>query len=97
MSRSQVLFQQAKKLIPGGVNSPVRACAAVGAEPLFIASASCGKITRLYGDTYVDFVQPSAPMLLAHALPKVPLALQSAPYRVPRSVPPLAAAVPLAD
>ena len=81
MSRSQVLFQQAKKLIPGGVNSPVRACAAVGAEPLFIASASGGKITSVDGDTYVDFVQSWGPMLLGHAHPKVTQALHSATDR----------------
>lgn len=78
MTRSQTLFQEATKYIPGGVNSPVRACAAVGAEPLFIASASGGKITSVDGDTYVDFVQSWGPMLLGHAHPKVSEALHAA-------------------
>ena len=77
-SRSQQLFQKAKTLIPGGVNSPVRACVAVGGEPLFIASAHGGRITSVDGDSYVDFVQSWGPMLLGHAHPEVNQALQAA-------------------
>lgn len=78
MTRSQNLFQEATQYIPGGVNSPVRACAAVGADPLFIASASGSKITSVDGDSYIDFVQSWGPMLLGHAHPQVSEALHAA-------------------
>lgn len=79
--RSRELFQQAVKLIPGGVNSPVRACVSVDAEPIFIASARGGAITSVDGDTYVDFVQSWGPMLLGHAHPEVNKALHAAVER----------------
>jgi len=77
-ARSRELFQQAGRYIPGGVNSPVRACASVGADPLFIASAKGGTITSVDGDTYVDFVQSWGPMLLGHDHPAVNKALHAA-------------------
>ena len=77
-ARSRELFQQAREYIPGGVNSPVRACASVGADPLFIASAKGGTITSVDGDVYVDFVQSWGPMLLGHAHPVVSKALHGA-------------------
>ena len=78
MSRSQELFAEAQKYIPGGVNSPVRACASVGSEPLFIASAKGGTITSVEGDTYIDLVQSWGPMLLGHAHPEVSAAVHAA-------------------
>mgnify|MGYP003587911775 CR=1 FL=1 len=78
MSRSQELFAEAQKYIPGGVNSPVRACASVGCEPLFISSARGGSITSVEGDTYVDLVQSWGPMLLGHAHPEVSAAVHAA-------------------
>ena len=77
-ARSRELFQQAREYIPGGVNSPVRACASVGADPLFIASAKGGTITSVDGDTYIDFVQSWGPMLLGHDHPVVNKALHAA-------------------
>jgi glutamate-1-semialdehyde 2,1-aminomutase len=77
-ARSRELFQQARQYIPGGVNSPVRACASVGADPLFIASAKGGTITSVDGDAYVDFVQSWGPMLLGHDHPVVNKALHAA-------------------
>ncbi len=76
--RSQVLFQRAKARIPGGVNSPVRACVAVGADPLFVASASGSRITTVDGVTMLDFVQSWGPLLLGHAHPKVTQAVCAA-------------------
>lgn len=64
---SETLFAKAQSLIPGGVNSPVRACLSVGCTPLFIASAKGAEITSVDGDTYIDFVQSWGPMLLGHA------------------------------
>jgi len=76
--RSSRLFSEARALIPGGVNSPVRACSAVGCEPLFIASGAGGTMTTVDGDTFVDFVQSWGPMLLGHAHPAVTKALHTA-------------------
>lgn len=77
-SRSEQLFQEARAHIPGGVNSPVRACVSVGCEPLFIASAKGGGITDVDGRTYIDFVQSWGPMLLGHAHPDVNRAVRDA-------------------
>ncbi|MDL2267219.1 glutamate-1-semialdehyde 2,1-aminomutase [Desulfovibrio sp. OttesenSCG-928-G15] len=76
--RSRTLFQQAREYIPGGVNSPVRACVSVGADPLFIASANGGTVTSVDGQTYVDFVQSWGPMLLGHNHPAVAEAVHAA-------------------
>ncbi|MDR2696419.1 MAG: glutamate-1-semialdehyde 2,1-aminomutase, partial [Deltaproteobacteria bacterium] len=75
---SQRLFEQARKLIPGGVNSPVRACGSVDSIPLFIKSASGSKITSVDGQSFVDFVLSWGPMLLGHARPEVTRAISEA-------------------
>ena len=77
-TRSEELFRQARNTIPGGVNSPVRACISVGCDPLFIASARGGTITSVDGRTYLDFVQSFGPLLLGHAHPAVSAALHAA-------------------
>jgi len=69
--RSAELFTQAKTLIPGGVNSPVRACRSVGCDPLFVAKASGCTITDVDGNTFIDFVGSWGPMILGHAHPEV--------------------------
>jgi glutamate-1-semialdehyde 2,1-aminomutase len=71
MSRSQSLFNAAKKRIPGGVNSPVRAFRNVGVDPLFIASASKSHVTDVDGRDYIDFVSSWGPLLFGHAHPRV--------------------------
>ncbi len=78
MSRSHELFERACRVIPGGVNSPVRACRSVGCEPLFIASGSGARITDADGNTYVDYVQSWGPLLLGHAHPAVTKAVAEA-------------------
>lgn len=70
MSASSDLFAKAQTLIPGGVNSPVRACKSVGCEPLFISSAKGSKMTTVDGDELVDYVMSWGPMLLGHAAPE---------------------------
>ena len=75
---SSRLFSEAKTLIPGGVNSPVRACSSVGCDPLFIASGKGGTMTTVDGETFTDFVQSWGPMLLGHAHPAVTKALHEA-------------------
>jgi len=70
-SRSQSDFQMAKKFIPGGVNSPVRAFKAVGGEPLFIDSAEGAYLRDVDGNRYIDYVGSWGPMVLGHADPVV--------------------------
>lgn len=81
MTRSHELFERACRVIPGGVNSPVRACRSVGCEPLFIASGSGSRITDVDGNTYVDFVQSWGPLLLGHAHSAVTAAVAEAAAR----------------
>lgn len=69
--RSAQLFTLAKTLIPGGVNSPVRACRSVGCDPLFVARASGCMITDVDGNDFIDFVGSWGPMILGHAHPEV--------------------------
>jgi glutamate-1-semialdehyde 2,1-aminomutase len=72
------LFAQAKKYIPGGVNSPVRACRAVGRDPVFISSASGATLIDADGNRYLDFVSSWGPMILGHAHPEVVAAISRA-------------------
>ena len=77
-ARSRKLFEEAKKHIPGGVNSPVRAFRSVGGEPLFIKKAKGSKIVDADGKTYIDYVLSWGPMILGHTHPKVTAALKKA-------------------
>jgi glutamate-1-semialdehyde 2,1-aminomutase len=77
-ARSRKLFDEAKKHIPGGVNSPVRAFRSVGGEPLFIKKAKGSRITDADGKTYIDYVLSWGPMILGHAHPRVTAALKKA-------------------
>jgi glutamate-1-semialdehyde 2,1-aminomutase len=70
-NRSEKLFEQAKKLIPGGVNSPVRAFQSVGGTPLFIERAEGCRIFDVEGNDYIDYVGSWGPMIVGHAHPKV--------------------------
>ena len=77
MSRnSQELFERAQKVMPGGVNSPVRAFKSVGLTPRFIEKASGNKIYDVEGKEYLDYVGSWGPMILGHADPKVIAAVQ---------------------
>jgi len=73
---SESLFNQAKTVIPGGVNSPVRAFKSVGCNPLFIQKAAGSKITDADGNEYIDYVGSWGPMILGHCHPKVVEAIQ---------------------
>lgn len=70
-TRSQKLFSQAQHIIPGGVNSPVRAFKSVGADPLFIKKAAGSHIFDEDGNSYIDFVGSWGPMILGHCHPTV--------------------------
>ena len=71
VENSADLFARAKKVIPGGVNSPVRAFRAVGGQPLFIARANGSSVWDVDGNRYVDYVGSWGPMILGHAEPSV--------------------------
>jgi glutamate-1-semialdehyde 2,1-aminomutase len=75
---SDKLFTEARSLIPGGVNSPVRAFDAVGSDPFFVASASGAEITDVDGNTYVDLVQSWGALLFGHAHPEIVRAVSEA-------------------
>jgi glutamate-1-semialdehyde 2,1-aminomutase len=77
-SVSAMLFNRAKEIIPGGVNSPVRACRSVGCDPVFISSALGATLTDVDGNQYLDFVSSWGPMILGHAQPDVVAAIQQA-------------------
>ena len=68
---SEDLFERAKKVIPGGVNSPVRAFRAVGSNPLFIEKADGSKIYDVDGNEYIDYVCSWGPMILGHNHPEI--------------------------
>ena len=70
-SRSTKLFDEAKGLMPGGVNSPVRAFRSVGLDPVYIAKAAGSKMWDVDGNEYIDYVGSWGPMILGHAHPKV--------------------------
>ena len=68
---SKRLMAQAQSLIPGGVNSPVRACRSVGTEPLFIRNAQGCYIYDADGNGYIDYIGSWGPMILGHRHPAV--------------------------
>lgn len=76
--KSKEYFTKAKRIIPGGVNSPVRAFKAVGGNPIFIKSAKGSKIYDVDGNEYIDYVLSWGPMILGHTHPKVTAALKKA-------------------
>jgi glutamate-1-semialdehyde 2,1-aminomutase len=75
-SRSTALFQRARKVIPGGVNSPVRAFRSVGGEPRFIRSGQGARVRDEDGKSYVDYVGSWGPLLLGHRPAAVTAALR---------------------
>lgn len=77
-NKSELLFEEAKKYIPGGVNSPVRAFKAVGGTPPFVTSALGSKIYDVDGKEYIDYVSSWGPMIVGHRHPRVIEALQKA-------------------
>lgn len=77
-NRSQELLSRAERLMPGGVNSPVRAFGAVGGEPVVIKSASGCRLKDIDGNEYIDYVGSWGPMLLGHAHQYVIEAVQKA-------------------
>ncbi len=81
LSRSHALFQEAQTLLPGGVNSPVRAFRAVGGDPVFIDHAHGPYLYDVDGNRYLDYVQSWGPMILGHTHPTVVEAVVAASKR----------------
>jgi glutamate-1-semialdehyde 2,1-aminomutase len=77
-TNSTSLFAKAQKLIPGGVNSPVRACKSVGCDQRFIANAKGSKIWDADGNEYIDYICSWGPMILGHNHPAVREAITKA-------------------
>lgn len=78
LTADQVLFEKAKRHIPGGVNSPVRAFTGVGGTPVFVSRAAGAYMYDTQGREYIDYVGSWGPMILGHAHPKVIEAVKQA-------------------
>ncbi|GER91453.1 glutamate-1-semialdehyde 2,1-aminomutase [Dictyobacter vulcani] len=81
LARSQELFAEAQQLLPGGVNSPVRAFRGVGGDPVFIERAEGAHLYDVDGHRYLDYVQSWGPMILGHTYPAVLEAVVAASQR----------------
>jgi len=81
LDRSKALFAEAQQLLPGGVNSPVRAFKAVGGQPLFIDRGEGAYMFDVDGNRYIDYVLSWGPLILGHAHPRIVSALQEATSR----------------
>ncbi|HMA84127.1 MAG TPA: glutamate-1-semialdehyde 2,1-aminomutase [Desulfosalsimonadaceae bacterium] len=78
---SRELFERARQLIPGGVNSPVRACRSVGTDPVFIKEARGATLIDADGNQYIDYVGSWGPMILGHGHPSIIEAIESVLHR----------------
>src|SRR5512145_3138275 len=78
LERSQKLFETAQQVIPGGVNSPVRAFRSVGGDPRFIKRAKGSHLYDVDGNRYIDYVLSWGPMILGHAAAPIVKAIQQA-------------------
>lgn len=79
--KTRDLFLQAKRVIPGGVNSPVRAFQAVGGTPIFIRGAAGSRVVDEDGREYIDYIASWGPMILGHGRPEVVAAIREAAGR----------------
>jgi glutamate-1-semialdehyde 2,1-aminomutase len=95
--RSSELLRRASDVLPGGVNSPVRAFRAVGGDPVFVAEAAGAYLTDVDGNRYVDYIGSWGPMIVGHAHPKVVAAVQAAMARGSSYGAPTAGEVDLAE
>ena len=81
MTRSEALYERANRVVPGGVNSPVRAFRAVGGTPLFFERGDGAWLQDVDGKSYVDYVGSWGPLILGHAHPDVVQAVEEAARR----------------
>jgi len=94
---SDALFERAQRVIPGGVNSPVRAFRGVGGRPFFVARAEGCRVTDVDGRTYIDFLGSWGPLILGHAAPMLVEAVSEALARGTSYGAPTAAEVDMAE
>src|SRR5438128_7294027 len=80
-SHSSAIFREAKKLLPGGVDSPVRSFAAVGGEPFFVRSGHGAKLRDADGNVYLDYVLSYGPLIFGHAPGRIVTAVRAAARR----------------
>jgi glutamate-1-semialdehyde 2,1-aminomutase len=80
-AKSEAAFERAKRVIPGGVNSPVRAFRSVGGTPVFVREASGCRLVDIDGNAYIDYVMSWGPLILGHANPLVIAAVRDAAER----------------
>jgi glutamate-1-semialdehyde 2,1-aminomutase len=97
ISKSKALFDKAKKFIPGGVNSPVRAFRAVGGNPLFMKKAKGAYLFDEDGNQYIDLINSWGPMILGHAHPLIEEAIKEALASSPSFGAPTAREVEMAE
>jgi glutamate-1-semialdehyde 2,1-aminomutase len=97
MTRSEELFEKARRVIPGGVNSPVRAFKAVGGSPLFIVAGEGARVFDADGRAYLDYLGSWGPLILGHAPPGVVEAVREAARRGTSYGAPCPAEVELAE
>lgn len=81
MTSSDEWYERAIAVMPGGVNSPVRAFGSVGGDPLFAASADGARLTSVDGDTYIDFISSWGALIFGHADPGIVAAVTDAARR----------------
>ncbi len=96
-TRSAELYRRALRVLPGGVNSPVRAMHAIGRDPLFVASGSGAELVDVDGNRYVDYVCSWGPLIHGHAHPRVLDAVRAAAARGTSFGAPTAGEVELAE
>ncbi len=75
------LFERAQRVLPGGVNSPVRAMRQIGRDPIFLASGEGCRVTDRHGNSYIDWISSWGPLILGHANPAVIAAVTTAATR----------------
>jgi glutamate-1-semialdehyde 2,1-aminomutase len=96
-ARSAALYARACRVLPGGVNSPVRAMRAIGRDPLFIESGAGAEIVDVDGNSYIDYVCSWGPLIAGHAAPSVVAAVTEAAARGTSYGAPTAGEVELAE
>ncbi len=96
-TRSAELYRRALKVLPGGVNSPVRAMAAIGRDPVFLARGAGAEVVDVDGNHYVDYVCSWGPLIHGHAHPEILAAVRAAAERGTSFGAPTAGEVELAE
>ena len=96
-TRSAELYRRAQRVLPGGVNSPVRAMRAIGRDPIFIARGSGAELVDVDGNRYVDYVCSWGPLIHGHAHPRILEAVRTAAERGTSFGAPTASEVELAE